>query len=260
MIEFKKSLGQNFLRDNNIIQKIINPYNIKNKNILEIGPGKGALTMQIIKKKPKNFILIEKDKKLFEELKNNLNYQSVNVLNDDILKVDIEKIIKKNTIIFGNLPFNISTQILVKFVKFAVWPPLFSKLIFMFQKEVGEKILSLNNEKNYGRISIIANYRFKIKKILSVSKNCFFPVPKVDSLVLEFEPKLENFKINDLSNLENITHLFFSQKRKVIRKPFEKLFKNYEHYAQKFNLSLRERPSEIAAEKYYMIVQAYENQ
>ena len=120
----KKSLGQNFLIDKNIVKKIIELVNLKNKNVVEIGPGKGALTEEILKKKPKSLIIIEKDNFLANQLKE--KYQDIKILkiyNNDILKFDLEKKILKNSEIFGNLPYNISSQILIKFLKFKSWPP-----------------------------------------------------------------------------------------------------------------------------------------
>ena len=157
MSEFiKKSLGQNFLIDKNIIKKIINLVELKNKNIIEIGPGKGALTEEILKQKPKSLITIEKDNALSQELQNKYrNLKNFKNLNTDILKLDIEKLNLKNSIILGNLPYNISSQILVKFLKFKNWPPNFDDIIFMFQKELGEKILGKYPSNNYGRISIL---------------------------------------------------------------------------------------------------------
>ena len=115
----KKSLGQNFLIDNNVINKIIKLVKIKNSNILEIGPGTGNLTDKIIAQKPKSLILIEKDKTLYENLKKKYkNFKEVVLLNEDVLSINLEKILKTDTVVFGNLPYNISTQILVKFIKF----------------------------------------------------------------------------------------------------------------------------------------------
>ena len=120
----KKSLGQNFLIDKNIIRKIINLVKVNNKNIIEIGPGKGALTDEILKKKPKSLIIIEKDYQLAKSLQNKyLKNKKIIIFNEDILKFDLEKVTRKNTIIFGNLPYNISSQILVKIIKFKKWPP-----------------------------------------------------------------------------------------------------------------------------------------
>ena len=136
----KRSLGQNFLKDYNIIKKIINLVEIEDKNVLEVGPGKGALTYEILKRKPKSLMLIEKDISLAKALKEKLkNEKNVKVFNSDILNFDLERRIKPRTIIFGNLPYNISSQILVRFLKFKRWPPKYSNLVLMFQKRIGRK-------------------------------------------------------------------------------------------------------------------------
>ena len=186
----KKSLGQHFLIDKNIIKKIINLVQISNKNVVEIGPGDGALTDEIIKKDPKKLILIEKDFKLVKKLKDKyFNNKKIKIFHSDVLKFNVEEIIKKNTIIFGNLPYNISSQILVKFIKFRQWPPKYNDIIFMFQKEVGEKIIGKYPSKDYGRLSILTNYKFEVLNKFLVSPNCFYPKPKVNSLILHFSPK-----------------------------------------------------------------------
>ena len=192
----KKSLGQNFLKDQNIIKKIIKLVEVKNRNIIEIGPGTGSLTEEILKKKPKNLLLIEKDKQLFENLKEKYkNIYNISISNSDILKFNIEKNCKKGTIIFGNLPYNISSQILIKFIKFKLWPPKFTDLIFMFQKELGEKILGKFSTIHYSRISIISSYRLSANKKFLISPNCFFPKPKINSILIHFKPKsLKGYK------------------------------------------------------------------
>jgi len=255
VFKHKKSLGQNFLIDNNIISKIINLKNIKNKDIVEIGPGNGALTKKILEKKPKTLTLIEKDNKLLDELKIKYkNQKLISYHNEDILKIDIQKIVNNNSIIFGNLPYNISSQILVKLIKFQKWPPLYTDLILMFQKEVAEKIVG----KSYGRLSIIANLRLNIKKKFDVSANCFFPKPKVTSTVIHFRPiKKINYEIKNINNLEYITNVFFSNKRKMINKNIKKIFtqdqiKNFK------NLNLNSRPSDLNKEFYYRATEIYE--
>ena len=163
----KKSLGQNFLQDKNIVKKIVNLVKIKNQNIIEIGPGNGALTDQIIKFAPKTLFLIEKDFKLYDHLKLKFkNEKFVKVICNDFLKFDFEKVIKKNTIIFGNLPYNVSSQIFVKLLKCELWPPKYSDLILMFQRELGEKIIAKFPSSKYGRLSILTNLMLDLKKNL----------------------------------------------------------------------------------------------
>ena len=190
MILAKKSLGQNYLIDKNIIKKILSLTELRNQNIIEIGPGQGALTEEIIKLKPKSFSIIEKDNLLAENLKNKFaNIKNVKVYNNDILNFNLEKICKMNTTIIGNLPYNISSQILVKIIKFKKWPPKFSNLVLMFQKELGEKIIGKYPSSKYGRLSIITNLRLNFIKKFLVSSNCFFPKPKVTSMVIHFKTK-----------------------------------------------------------------------
>jgi len=254
----KKSLGQNFLIDKNIIKKIINIIDIGNKNIIEIGSGKGALTNEIIKKNPKSLSIIEKDFYLSKEL--NLKYKKnkiVKIYNTDVLKLNIEKLCKKNSVIFGNLPYNISSQILVKILKFKKWPPKFTDLILMFQKELGEKILGKFPSANYGRLSILTSYRLKILKKFLVSPSCFLPKPKVTSLVIHFKPQLSTIILKDISNLEKITNIIFSNKRKMINKNIKKVLSKKDILLIN-NLKLNSRPTEIEPEIFYKIAKLYE--
>ena len=262
MIKPKKSLGQNFLIDNNILNKIIKLAEISNCDIVEIGPGTGNLTKKIIEQRPNNLILIEKDKILSSNLKNELEkYNNFKIFNEDILKFDLEKNIKKNSIIIGNLPYNISSQILVKLIKFKKWLPKYKKLILMFQKEVADKILATFNTSDYGRLAILSAARLKITDHFNVSPNSFYPVPKVRSTVLVFEPIVnKDFKIKNIENLEKISHIFFSRKRKMINKAFNKIFKNPLEASKKINVNLNLRPNELSENEYFKITEFYENQ
>ncbi len=255
----KKSLGQNFLIDKNVIRKIINSTKINGKDIIEIGPGTGALTGEILKREPKSLSLIEKDKYLVEKLKlKYLKNKFVKIYSADILNFKLEKICKKNTTIFGNLPYNISSQILVKLLRFQ-WLPNCSDMIFMFQKELGEKIIGKFPSKKYGRISILTNYKLDIIKSFLVSPNCFFPKPKVNSMVIHFKPKKQKlFKIKKIKNLEKVTNVLFSNKRKMINKNLRKILSD--NKINKINnLKTDLRPTDIKPEIYYRITELYEN-
>ena len=255
----KKSLGQNFLKDKNIIKKIVNIINIKNRNIVEIGPGNGALTDEILKSKPKSLILIEKDYNLFKELKS--KYKNINFIDiycTDFLKFNLENYIKKNSVIFGNLPYNVSSQIHVKLLKFKNWPPEYSDLILMFQKELGDKIIAKFPSSNYGRISILSNMLLDYKKKFLVYPNCFKPKPKVNSLVIHFKPRIKKLSnLKNINNLEKVTNILFSNKRKMINKNIKKLL-NTTEIDKIVDINLNYRPSEIDPAVYYRITEILE--
>lgn len=256
----KKSLGQNFLIDLNIIKKITNLIDVSGKNIFEIGPGKGALTREILRKHPNSLTLIEKDRVLANDLKiKYFNNKNIKIYNKDILKFDLEGKLKNNTIIFGNLPYNISSQILAKIIKFKKWPPKYINLIFMFQKELADRIIGKYGTPQYGRLSILSNYRLKIINKFNVSPNCFFPKPKVISTVLNFIPyEINNYKIDNIENLEKITNIFFSSKRKMINKNIKKILKTSKTINLIKNLDLMSRPEDLKPEKYYEITKLFE--
>jgi 16S rRNA (adenine1518-N6/adenine1519-N6)-dimethyltransferase len=225
LIKAKKSLGQNFLIDQNIIDKIIDVVQIKNKSILEIGPGTGNLTKNILKKKPKKLIVIEKDNILAELLKKNLG-NDINIINNDVLKVDENTLDEDILTVFGNLPYNISTEILCNWIlnikNKNFW---FDNLVLMFQKEVADRIIAKFNTKNYGRLSILSNWKLEIEKICDVQPSSFFPKPKIDSSVLLLKPKLDFFPLTNPKNLEKLTRTFFMHRRKMLKKSYNLLFK-----------------------------------
>ena len=259
MIVAKKSLGQNFLIDKNIIDKIVSLIQIENKNILEVGPGTGNLTSAIIKKKPKQLIVVEKDNKLASMLNKNFG-KDIFIINSDILKIDENNIIKEPLTVFGNLPYNISTEILCKWIlnihDEKIW---FDHLILMFQKEVADRIISDFDSKNYGRLSVISNWKLNIKKICDISPSSFSPKPKINSSLLLFKPKKNFWKFKNPKNLEKITRQFFMHRRKMIKKPFNIIFKGNSKIASNLGIDLNLRPQNLNFETYYKLVSEYEN-
>ena len=252
----KKSLGQNFLIDKNIINKIIEVSEINSGDeILEVGPGTGNLTKSIVSKKPKKIYLIEKDENLANTLEKKY-LDRVSIIKKDILKIPYKFYSEKKFLILGNLPYNISTKILSDWClndKLNV-----SKMILMFQKEVAERILADVNSKEYSRITILSKWKFDIKKVTDVKANSFFPKPKIQSTVLKFVPKEKFHIIKNPKNLEKITKVFFNQRRKMIKKPINILFKNFQFNYKKFNIKPSDRPQNINVDKYLQIVSEYE--
>jgi 16S rRNA (adenine1518-N6/adenine1519-N6)-dimethyltransferase len=254
----KKSLGQNFLVDQNILEQIVNVVQIENREILEIGPGSGNLTTYILKKKPKKIYVIEKDDDLSLFLNKKFKDQ-INIINNDVLKVSENKISNEKLTVFGNLPYNISTEILSKWIVNLDENFWFSELVLMFQKEVADRIIAKSDTSKYGRLSILTSWKLNVEKIIDIKPESFLPRPKIDSSLLLFSPKKKVFKLNNAKNLEMITRVFFNQRRKMIKKPFNQIFKNAKEIANKFNIDLNLRPQNLKPDIYYTLVKEYED-
>ena len=257
MIKAKKSLGQNFLIDSNIIEKLLNIVEIKNKSILEVGPGTGNLTSKILEKNPKKITVIEKDNSLVDLLKDNFG-SKINIINEDILKINENILDDQKLVVFGNLPYNISTEILCKWILNAKENLWFEYLVLMFQKEVADRIVAKFNTKNYGRLSILANWRLDIEKICDVKPTSFSPKPKVESSILFFKPKKKFFILNNPKNLEKITRIFFMHRRKMIKKPFNQLFNGDNSVISRLKIDPSLRPQNLDFETYFKITSEYE--
>ena len=257
-IKPKKSLGQNFLIDRNVLEQIVDVVEITNKNVLEVGPGSGNLTTFILKKKPKKIFVVEKDNDLALLLEDKFANE-LTIINDDILKISEDKISSDKLIVFGNLPYNISTEILSKWIININKKFWFESLILMFQKEVAERIIATSNTSQYGRLSILSNWKLDIKKIIYIKPQSFSPRPKIDSTLLLFSPKKNFITLKDAKNLEMITRVFFSQRRKMLKKPFNQVFKNAKEISEKFDIDLNLRPQNLEPEIYFKLVKEYEN-
>ncbi len=258
MIKAKKSLGQNFLTDQNILKKIVEITKINNQSILEVGPGTGNLTSYILKNNPKKIFVIEKDENLASFLADEFKDKII-IINKDILKVNEKNLDKEKLIVFGNLPYNISTEILCKWIlnldNNYFW---FNCLILMFQKEVADRIISNFNSSKYGRLSILANWKLNIEKICDIKSNSFSPKPKVDSSLLLFKPKKVFYDIKNPKNLEKITRVFFSQRRKMLKKPYNQMFNGNLEIINKLKINLNLRPQNLNFDTYYKLTKEYE--
>ena len=250
-----KRLGQNFLINNSISKKIIDFAKLNtNSNVLEVGSGRQALTKLIKNQYPRSFIVVEYDKTLHslnEKLFFNTNYKSINT---DALKFKEKQYFKNNLTIISNLPYNISSALLIKWIRYQGEYKNINKMILMFQKEMGERIVANKDTKKYGRLSIISKAFFKINRIMNVNKKNFYPIPKVDSVVLEFDPlKKDKIQMEEIHQLEKITNFFFITRRKKNKKKIEKMFtkKQIENHnlAKFFDF----RPDNISEDEYYMM-------
>ena len=257
-LKAKKSLGQNFLIDREVLEKIVSITNIADKEVLEIGPGSGNLTTFILKQKPKKLYVVEKDDDLAILLKEKFDTE-IEIINDDILKVSENKISDQKLSVFGNLPYNISTEILSRWILNLGSNFWFESLILMFQKEVADRIISEFNNSKYGRLSILSSWKLNVKKIIDIKPQSFSPRPKIDSSLLLFTPKQNFFELKDPKNLEKITRVFFSQRRKMLKKPFNQVFANGKQVAEKFGIDLNLRPQNLEPETYFKLVKEYED-
>ena len=225
-IILKKKFGQNFLIDKNILNKIKQLIPSEHLNILEIGPGSGNLTDKIILKKPDFLDLIEIDDGLVLDLKKKYrNHKNIKIIKSDILKLDFNK---QYHLVISNLPYNISSQILVKLTLLENRPEF---LILMFQKEFAQRIL----DQKLNSLNSLVKCFYNINLNFNVTKNCFRPIPKVDSSVLTFEKlKKSLLNKNEINNFIIFKRKLFSQKRKSLKNVLKKYDLN-----EKFNLDLR---------------------
>ena len=231
-VKLKKKYGQNFLIDENIVNKIVDLINFKKLKILEIGPGDGKLTNKIISKNPKKLELIEIDKDLTITLKEKFKKNKfIKIINENILKHEIND---DYDLIISNLPYNISSQVLVKL---SIMDNAPNEMILMFQKEFAAKLL----ENRLNSINSIVKCFFKFKLKFHVSKNCYRPIPKIDSSVLKFE-KLNKclLKKNEIDNFIKFKRYLFSYKRKSLKN----LLKKYEINSN-INLDIRAERLEL---------------
>ncbi|MDB9812525.1 16S rRNA (adenine(1518)-N(6)/adenine(1519)-N(6))-dimethyltransferase RsmA [Candidatus Pelagibacter sp.] len=257
-IKPKKSLGQNFLIDRNVLEQIVATVQVTDKEVLEIGPGSGNLTTFILKKNPKKLYVIEKDDELALLLQDKFT-NKITIINNDVLKISEDKISSEKLTVFGNLPYNISTEILSRWITNLGKKIWFENLVLMFQKEVAERIIAESNTSKYGRLSILSNWKLKIKKIIDIKPQSFSPRPKIDSTLLLFTPREKVFELKDAKNLEMITRVFFSQRRKMLKKPFNQVFNNAKEIANKFDIDLNLRPQNLEPEIYFKLVKEYES-
>ena len=222
----KKKFGQNFLINQNIINQILDIAQINNKSIVyEIGPGNGALTREIIVRNPKQFLAVEIDNSLKKNLDYLFNKDNHKIIFSDALSFDETIFFKKNALIIGNLPYNISLKLLTKWIYQLRHTAWFNQMILMFQKEVADRIIAQENSKKFGRITLLVSAFFEVTKILDVDRTNFYPSPKVDSSILNFKIlKNSNFDINNINKLEYLTKNLFSNRRKKIKNKIKFLF------------------------------------
>ena len=241
----KKKFGQNFLVDELLLDKIVScGGDVENKNVLEIGCGPGGLTYSILKQKPKQLVSVEIDKDCYDIVSAEFkDFNNFKVINEDALKIDESLLFSEKTKVIANLPYNVGTTLLIKWVNNL---SLFEDFTLLLQKEVVDRIIAKPQTKDYGRLSILLQLLCDVKKCFDISPNNFIPAPKVMSSVIYIKPNIKK--------LSKITLLLFNQRRKKIKKIIEILIKNNEldEMVLEF-LDLNKRPEEILVEEFLKI-------
>ena len=246
IVKTKKSLGQNFIFDKNFLKKISDLINSNAIDIIiEIGPGLGTLTEYLFKKNYKQLILIEKDTRLIKRLERNFSKGNVKILNEDALNFDFQNNDISNSIIVGNLPFNISVTLLYNWTKTRRWPPKQKMMVLMFQKEVANRIIASQNNKSYGKLSVVVQSRYNVKKLLNVPSALFTPPPKVDGTILEFTPH-NKYQSIDIDKIDEVSKAAFSQRRKKIKNNMS----NYIKILKKLSIDENLRPENLSVSNY----------
>ena len=244
----KKKYGQNFLFDENILSKIVQKSNITEKiNILEIGPGPGGLTKEILKANVNQVYVVEKDKDFLPILNDikNIFPNKLNIIYEDALNFDIKMLNNFPFKIISNLPYNISTVLLIKWLTSDICNTNCLSLTLMFQKEVAERIVAKTGSSSRSRISLISELYTNPKLVLKVSSGSFIPKPKVDSALIYFEILKEpRYKI-DLNRFKIIVDAAFNQKRKMVRSSLKNIFPNTTLALQKVGIEETKRPQSI---------------
>ena len=257
----KKKFGQNFLTDQSILERIIfNAGNLENKSILEIGGGSGNLTKHLLKAKPKELIVIEIDKDYNEILSKILESKTIEtrLLSKDILKTEINCFFSEPPIIFGNLPYNISTKILAKLLTDTNGRNQWDKLLLMFQLEVANRIVAKPNTKEYGRLSLFSQFYSLPSLEFQISKHAFFPVPKVESALVKFQKTDKNKNKYNAVLFQDIIKKSFQGRRKMLKNTLKNSYGNISEVMELCKIPENSRPENITLKQFCGLTKAIE--
>ena len=256
----KKALGQNFLLDQNVTDKIIRSSlaargipDFSGEDVFEIGPGPGGLTRAVLKTNPHSLTVIEMDERCIEIMQElqMVCGATLQIVNGDALEFDFGLKTERPKSIVSNLPYHISVPLLLRFLR---QMRNFNSLTLMFQKEVAERISAEPNNKNYGRLSVISQLVCKVKPLFNLNPNCFVPAPKIWSSVLLFLPQENIPTAEEFKKLEKITEVAFGQRRKMIRQSL-KILPNLEKACEIAGVSLTDRAENITPKQYLILAQ-----
>lgn len=252
----KKSLGQNFLLDLNLTRKIARAAGAQDAVIYEVGPGPGGLTRALLLEGAKKVIAVERDARCLPALAEIAAAfpGRLDVIEADAMELDERKLLPKGAHIAANLPYNVGTALLIKWLTSESWPPFWASLTLMFQREVAERIVAKPGSEHYGRLSVLAAWRTRAKILFDVNRSAFVPPPSVTSSVVRLEPLAEPVAPCKLAALEKVTATAFGQRRKMLRQSLKPL--GGESLLEKAGIEPTTRPEELNVMQFAALARA----
>jgi 16S rRNA (adenine1518-N6/adenine1519-N6)-dimethyltransferase len=249
-LQARKSLGQNFLLDLNLTRKIARAADAKNATIYEVGPGPGGLTRALLMEGAAKVIAVERDRRCLPALEEIAAAwpSQLEIISADAMQLEEEKFLPAGVRIAANLPYNVGTQLLIKWLSSEIWPPFWSSLTLMFQREVAERIVAKPGGEAYGRLSVLAAWRTKAKILFDVNRGAFVPPPSVTSSIVRLEPLPEPVAPARLETLEKVTAAAFGQRRKMLRQSLKSL--GGEILLKKAGIDPTGRPEELDVKQF----------
>jgi 16S rRNA (adenine1518-N6/adenine1519-N6)-dimethyltransferase len=260
----KKSLGQNFLLDFNLTRKIARAAGpLDNTAIYEVGPGPGGLTRALLAEGAGHVIAVERDRRCLPALEEiaAAHPGRLEIISGDAMSLDEADMIRERNIvaplrIAANLPYNVATALLVKWLTAPVWPPFWHSLTLMFQREVAERIVALPGSKEFGRLSVLAQWRARPRILFDVDRQAFTPPPSVTSALLRIEPLPAPRAPAELSDLERVTAASFGQRRKMLRQSLKQLVPDAEALIHAAGVDPQSRPQDLGVEQFAALARA----
>ncbi|MGF9692737.1 16S rRNA (adenine(1518)-N(6)/adenine(1519)-N(6))-dimethyltransferase RsmA [Rhizobium sp. 0TCS1.26] len=256
-LDARKALGQNFLLDLNLTQKIARTAGpLEGITVIEVGPGPGGLTRAILSLGAKKVIAVERDPRCLPALAEIESHYPgrLEVIEGDALKTDFASLVPDGPVrIIANLPYNVGTQLLVNWLLPATWPPFWQSMTLMFQKEVGQRIVAEEDDDHYGRLGVLCGWRTEARMAFDVPPQAFTPPPKVTSTVVHLTPR-DNPLPCDVTKLERVTMAAFGQRRKMLRQSVKSL--GGEALLQKADIDPQRRAETLSVEEFVRLANA----
>lgn len=260
----KKSLGQNFLLDLNLTRRIARTAEVQGAIVYEVGPGPGGLTRGLLDEGAERVIAVERDARCVAALAEvaaawpgRLEVISADAMTVDEAALFAERGVAAPVPVAANLPYNVGTALLVKWLTAKSWPPFWSSLTLMFQREVAERIVAAPGTKHYGRLSVLAQWRSRPRLMFDVSRSAFVPPPKITSSIVRIEPLATPIAPAELADLEAVTAAAFGQRRKMLRQSLKTLSANSDAILDEAGIAPTERPEHLTVAEFAALASAY---